>query len=382
MGAVRLRRSGLRVTTAVLLGGLCCVGVAQAAPAAVEQPSRSSALPRQIWAVAYAADDAARLKPRTLAALRKRGINALVAPQLTKAQRARLRRKNRQAKLALVEPLRAATCRGVDRRHVRTRGRLDSVREGARPASRSRPRRGHRVRAGRAQGAAAPGRPILALVKLTRRHLDRAAWTLAVERAANNPAAHLGVMPVGKAGRAGARVVPRRARTRTLGRHAASLAAPTSTADASSSNSSSTSASTSASASACSSPAGTPSPAAASTTSTATTHVQRGAVLERSHDPDCDGVRARRTAVRDREGRPAPRDQRDRLARPVAVRDARRRPERRAWAARRRVRPGLRRQPLRLRLLDELRPTTDEPDQPLHRERRSTRTGPSRARSY
>ena len=62
-----------------------------------------------------------------------------------------------------------------------------------------------------------------------------------------------------------------------------------------------------------------------------------------------------------RQGRPPAAD---------AVRHAARRFQRRARAARRRVRPGLRRQPFRLRLLHRPGPVAAQPGQPVHRRRR------------
>src|SRR5918992_1361610 len=102
MGAAPLRHSRPRPCVAALIGLLSSLVLAQSGPAAPEQGSRSSALPRQIWAVAYTPDAAAGLNAAKLSNLRKRGVNAAVAFRLTKAQRARLRQLNSPAKLALL----------------------------------------------------------------------------------------------------------------------------------------------------------------------------------------------------------------------------------------------------------------------------------------
>ena len=96
--------------------------------------------------------------------------------------------------------------------------------------------------------------------------------------------------------------------------------------------------------------------------------------------PDRDGVRARRPALRRRAGRPSARGQ-ERDAARDAVRHPRRRSERRARPARRRVRPGVRLEPLRLRLLHGDDAEHAQPRQPLHRVGRRGRGG-QRAASF
>ena len=94
---------------------------------------------------------------------------------------------------------------------------------------------------------------------------------------------------------------------------------------------------------------------------------------DRARRADRHGVRARRAAVRDRAGRPAARDQeRDAARDPLP--HGQRQLVRRARPARRRVRPELRHQPLRLRLLHDGDAADPQPRQPLHRQRR--RRGP------
>src|SRR5919108_6561001 len=112
MGAAPLRHSRPHLLVAALLGTLCSLALAQAAPASSKQPSRPDALPRQLWAVAYTPSSLGSLKPAKLAALRKRGINAAVAFHLNKSQRARLKKSNARAKLALLTPLRTPNCSG------------------------------------------------------------------------------------------------------------------------------------------------------------------------------------------------------------------------------------------------------------------------------
>ena len=93
---------------------------------------------------------------------------------------------------------------------------------------------------------------------------------------------------------------------------------------------------------------------------------------ERPDRADGDGVRAGRPPVRRRAGRSAARDQEREPARD-AVRHAQRQLGGRTRAARDRVRPRVRDQPLRLRLLHDRDLAHPQPRQPLHRQRRRRR---------
>jgi Periplasmic copper-binding protein (NosD) len=128
-------------------------------------PSASSAaLPKQVWAVRPASFDLTTLKR-----LRARGVNAVVARRLTKAQRARVR----AAKLFVVSP---RSRRGVRVVALRSPGGVLRVK----PSRRSR---------------------VLALVTLTI-DFDSAAWGRAVARAADTAWLDLAVVPRGENRRA------------------------------------------------------------------------------------------------------------------------------------------------------------------------------------
>ena len=141
-----LVRSGLLTALAAMLFAV--------APAA-----GSAATPKQLWAVKPGSFDRA-----TLEGLRARGINAVVAGRLSKAQRGRVR----AAKLVVVSPRSTRTLRVVT---LRSPGSVLRVK--ARGRTRT-----------------------LALVNLTI-DFDSAAWGLAVARAADTSWLDLGVAPRG-----------------------------------------------------------------------------------------------------------------------------------------------------------------------------------------
>jgi hypothetical protein len=125
-----------------------------AAPAA-----GAAALPKELWAVRPGSFDSANLK-----SLRARGVNAVVAARLTRAQRARVR----AAKLVVVSPRSTRALRVVTLRSPKS-----VLRVKARPKTRT-----------------------LALVHLTI-DFDSGAWGSAVARAADTSWLDLGVVPRG-----------------------------------------------------------------------------------------------------------------------------------------------------------------------------------------
>src|SRR5688572_26489741 len=103
----------LRLLALILAAAFACSLMgAQPAASKAHREGAQSALPRQIWAVAFDPAALSRSNASKLARLRAAGINSAITKRLSKAQLARLRKFNARSRLMVLSPRRLKVCQG------------------------------------------------------------------------------------------------------------------------------------------------------------------------------------------------------------------------------------------------------------------------------